>query len=162
MDDKEVSGLGLKGFSSDEKPPLAFDFRGGATIKKERKFKQTIDLELLPELNSKSSIISDEIKSDIKAKLPAGVEVTVDIEFSRGSIDWVGIIAIAGWTALIADNISFVEYVTKAVKFSINKIVRSQIAGRVPVQNIYTNVEKKKKKTRFILSLSFYGGVRAQ
>jgi len=142
--DRELSG-GEEGFIRDDNVPLIFDFDGGATLRKDRRRTASKSQEVVQELNSELSDISNAIRDELKPKLPAGADIIVDIEFSRGSVDWAGIIAISDWMARIAENIAFVEYVIKAATFSVNKIIRSRIEQRVPIQDIHTNVNKRRQ-----------------
>lgn len=143
--ESEKDSLNEQKFSPGDKAPIIFDFEGEAIVKDDRKFGRTPESrDLIRDMNSELSVLTDKIKSELKTKLPPGAEIQVDIEFSQGSIDWVGLVTMAN-IALWADNISFIEYVAKAVRFAVNKVVRRRIEVEAPVEEINTRVTRRRE-----------------
>lgn len=113
-------------------------FEGKATIKDERKFRNLIDIELIPYLNSQIAVISGAIKKNIEEYLPAGIDVAVDIQFSSGSIMWTGLITVDGLATLP-------KHLNDVIKFSINKVVRKQIESEFAIKNMLTNARQLRR-----------------
>ncbi len=134
-----------KGLSPSDKPPVIFDFEGMASLGGNRRSRRYFNLELIRQMNGELPALASEIKLELDKKLPAGAKLEVEIEFFYGSVKWDGIVSVMSGIALLADNISFVEYIAKAIKFAINKVVRGRIELRVPVKEIETKVWRRQE-----------------
>jgi hypothetical protein len=143
IDKVELTGEQQPPPSSDQEPLLALNFNGRAKIKDERKHKEGI-LEFIPVLNTETSNISDEIKREIKSSLPLGLDVNVDIQFSSGSITWLGIVAVLDVVKNFNAGITFSKFLKDVVKLAINKVVRQRIEVKYQVKNIKTNVNRER------------------
>jgi hypothetical protein len=83
--------------------------------------------EIVAWLQSQSDFISDDIEREITSALPPGVQVSVSIEFRKGSIEWLGVVIILDWMSRLSGSLAMIEYVSKGVKIAVDKIVRKNI-----------------------------------
>lgn len=143
-DDKELSKLKQPRFSSDEKAPLTLDFSGEAILARPL-FRRSIDRQLIHELNGDVSNLAEKIRVELASRFPS-VDISVNLEFSHGSIDFAGIIAIADWMSRVSGSASFIEYAIRAAQFAVNRIIRNRIEEQVPVRRISTKVTWRKEE----------------
>lgn len=135
--------------TSEKDLPLSLNFKGKAKIVEDQQVKDSIKKEFIPELNSRSAFIAEQIKNDIQSKLPAGMEIKVDIDFRSGSIEFFGFVTILlsaiGHIVSVAD---FLKLAKDATKFSVEKNVGRQIEEKYTIEEIDTDVYER-KESRF-------------
>ncbi len=141
-------------FSYDEKPLLTLDFKGEAILIRPL-FRRSIDRKLVFELNSEVSDLAEQIKKDLAGRFPS-VDISVNLEFSQGSIGFIGIIAIADWMSRVSGSVSFVEYAIRAAKFAVNHTLRNRIEKQVPVKKISTTVTWRKEEPFHVITRSLW------
>jgi hypothetical protein len=96
---------------------------------------------LASDLNAMSLSIGEEIASEIRASLPPGLAVDVQIEFRPGSLEWIGVVTILDWMARLSGAGSFLEFVTRAVRFAINRVMGRHIQGAAVIRTITTEIK---------------------
>jgi hypothetical protein len=105
-----------------------FEFRGAARERRMSEKEQLHDsdwgYDAARNMNDRGGEIADSIRAELKRSLPPGAEVFVEIEYFPGSLEWLGVVTVMEWAARIADNISFVEYVVKAIRAVVNRVNR--------------------------------------
>ena len=87
---------------------LIFEFSGSAQERSTNEKREISDYELAEVMNRRSAEMAERIRKDLKRMLPPGTEVTVEIDYFPGSLEWAGVVLLLDWTARIADNISLV------------------------------------------------------
>lgn len=123
----------------DQEPFLALNFDGKATIKGQWRNKSSL-IAFVPSLNSDAPSISEEIKREIRNSLPHGLDVSVDIQFSFGSVEWLGVVAVLDAVKNINTAITFAKFLRDLVEMAVNKIVRQRIEPHFQIKKISTNV----------------------
>ncbi len=122
-------------------PPkeIRFNFYGHANIVERYEYEQ-----IVLKLNKQSSEIGQEIKSIITSAFPTATEVKVDINYSKGSVEWLGVVFIViyslDWMSRISGSIDFIEKASKTVKASIDYVNRKRIGefGEVDIRSYET------------------------
>lgn len=149
---------------------LVFEFSGKAQEREpsnpiEKRLGQ--DYELAESMNQRSSEMAERIRKEVKRMLPPGIEVTVEIDYFPGSIEWAGVITVLDWAARIADNISLIEYIQRAIQFAMNRTHRLELRRFSPGFSSW-QVETEVRVVRFPESYgqaksrsTFYGLPRA-
>lgn len=101
-----------------------------------------LDYDLAERMNQRSSEMAERIRRDLKRMLPPGLEVTVEIDYFAGSLEWAGVVMLLDWAARIADNISLIEYIQRAIRFSINRVHRLELRRFPPdISNLQVDTE---------------------
>ncbi len=107
--------------------PLVFEFRGSARQSHRSEDKNSESewgYDAAQIMNERCGEICDSIRADLKRSLPPGIEVSVEIEYFPGSLEWLGVVTIMDWAARIADNISLGEYIARAIRSVVNRVNR--------------------------------------
>lgn len=144
MEENVSSGQLDQSPSFDRKPMLTVDFQGRAQIKVKRKHKAELISEFIPGLNQNAERIAREIREEITNNLPHGLNVSLDISFSPGSVFWDGVAAVLDVAGKVVDGVDFTKLAISVIRFSINKIVRREIETKYPVTSLDTNITKRK------------------
>ncbi len=121
---------------------LKFQFSGRAELKyrdSNSKEKFISDQEIVPELNNRCLDIADEISRELKRSFPPGLRIDAEIDFSPGSIEWVGFVYVLDWMARLCSSIGLIDYMKKAIEHVVNRIVRNRIRNMHPMSDRFNN-----------------------
>lgn len=144
---------------------LVFEFSGKAQERESSNSNEKAlgrDYDLAELMNQRSSEMAERIRKEVKRMLPPGIEITVEIDYFAGSIEWAGVITVLDWAARIADNISLIEYIKRAIQFAMNRTHRLELRRFPPSGPGAWQVETEVRVVRFPESYgksrgSFYG-----
>lgn len=124
-------------------PLLTLDFGGKAELQKRDKASRTAQRALVPDLNSKSSQIAERISEEIRRNLPAGANLSVEIQFKTGSIAWVGLVTVLDIAGKLSDGIDLGKQLVRLVQFVVNKVLRHEIEPVAPIATIKTTAKER-------------------
>jgi hypothetical protein len=98
-------------------------------------------------LNSNKQEIAGKISNILEQQLPSSylgdVKIETQLEFGFGSITWAGVIIALDWVGKIVDTITFVQIMTGAIQFAINKVITQETSHHsIPIvhETIFTTV----------------------
>jgi len=109
---------------------LAFEFRGAARESEQSsddKRSRTVS-QIVDDLNRISDLIAEQIATDLRKRLPIGVQVETSLEFREGSLEWVGVIYVLDWMARLSGAGALVEYIVRVIRLVVNRAVRQNIS----------------------------------
>ncbi|HEY0602841.1 MAG TPA: hypothetical protein VGD58_08015 [Herpetosiphonaceae bacterium] len=89
------------------------------------------DEEIVRILNGRADLIAQRIRSEIRKTVSTFVNIDVEIEFVVGSVEWIGIVYVLDWMSRLSGTASLVEYLTRTVRFAVNRVVREEIQTMV-------------------------------
>jgi hypothetical protein len=94
-------------------------------------------------LNSNKFEIAGKINDILERRLPSSyhgnVKIETQIDFGLGSITWVGVIIVLDWVGKIVDTITFVQIMTGAIQFAVNKVIMQE-TSRHSIPTIYDSI----------------------
>ena len=138
-------------FENNTKHKYEFSISGDVKLVDSDEFTSVFNKESQPNekaihlLNSRKYVIADKISSAIERQLPpefsGSVKIETAIEFGQGSITWIGIITVLDWIGKIVDTVTFVQLMTTAIQFAVNKVIAeeaSQNSISIQFETIYT------------------------
>jgi hypothetical protein len=132
------TSLGLK-----IQPLWAVDFHGAATLQKKDAATRQAQKTLIPTLNGRSSHIAERISEEIRRSLPAGTDISVEIQFSHGSITWLGIVTVMDTVGRLTDGIDLGKRAIQLIEFLVNKILREEIEPVAAIAKIATHAKRR-------------------
>ncbi|MFN2453373.1 MAG: hypothetical protein ABR577_04055 [Pyrinomonadaceae bacterium] len=103
------------------------EFRGRALRRDEGPNHRGEDRKTVFTLNENADDIAERIKTRLRKTLPMSANVEVEIEFSNGSIEWLGVVFILDWMGRLSGSISLIEYISRAVRLVVNRSVREGV-----------------------------------
>ena len=98
-------------------------------------------------LNSNKYEIAGKINNILERQLPSSylgnVKIETQLEFGIGSITWAGVVIVLDWVGKIVDTVTFVQIMTGAIQFAINKVITQETSQyTIPIvhETIFTTV----------------------
>lgn len=91
-------------------------------------------------LNSKKDEIADKINLGIERHLPSSfggnVKIETSLEFSEGSVAWLGAVIVFDWVGKIVDVVTFVQLTSSAIQFVVNRVIsREATQNSIPIEH---------------------------
>lgn len=103
------------------------------------------------QLNDIADSIAEEISQQIKQSFPNPIVVQTQLQFRRGSVNWMGVVEVIDWAGRVVNIVDFIGIAIGVIRFASERVIRKTVRqNALPLDpiSVQTSVQFRPRPVR--------------